>query len=112
MADTDVIRKAVELADGIGVSDSGCVWIIPAAREYDDISYVANYLSHDLPQWLFDVIAAQLVRQVDALECSVETTADESFVFDPYGAQLGAEDGPDRTMNTIKAIVDSGVLRD
>ena len=78
----DVIRKAVELADGFWWKED-CVHVLDTPM---------HYRADALPQTILDALAAQLTRQVDEL--------DDYWVC--------AED--DRTMNTIKAIVDSKVL--
>jgi len=103
---TDYMRKAVELAYGWGFTDDGYI--------HDHHGMVS------MQQRDKDALAAQLVRQVDATE---------HYCFDSNcdGAALVSQtwDDPnpehwkdiaffdvvdDRTMNTIKAIVDSGVL--
>lgn len=115
----EYIRKAVELADG---------W---AWTEYDDheltmLDIAGNALvdgdfacePHEMPELLVDALAAQLVRQVDALD--VELVSGKGSVLiekddpetEPFGIQnLAWKEGPDRIMNIIKAIVDSGLLK-
>ena len=106
--DNEYIKAAVELADGwewisdnrlgeVGLPDSR-LWYL----RLPDESVIYK-----------DALAAQLVRQVD------DTYAVWQF---PIGVSVSSKDvedarefamvnGPDRTMNTIKVIVDSGVLR-
>ncbi len=101
MNDREYIRKAVELADGFQLTGDGKHFSLPHG----------NYLPaiKNCPQQYLDALAAQLVRQVDATNYEVRMQACATTIF--YGGkefwQLG---GKGRTMNTIKAIVDSGVL--
>ncbi len=104
---SDVIRKAVELADG---------W------KYDEIGHTGKYKIHlpdTMQTWVdfnyqpaLDALAAQLVRQVDVLDEYRFNFARRGTMLKPRigGHLLGYCKGDDRTMNTIKAIVDSGVL--
>ena len=67
------------------------------------------------PQVAKDALAAQLVRQVDALgplECEISSCTVRLHC--PSNDEWGPLDtvGPDRTENTITAIVESGVLSD
>ena len=61
-----------------------------------------------------DALAAQLVRRVDALS-GVQVDSKQEYVVvwdfrpDRY-REAALIKGPDRTLNTIRAIVDSGVL--
>ena len=101
MNDKDYIRKAVELADEWVTYDTtflgGCYF---AQHSYDKV-----------PQPVLDALAAQLVRQVDALEDYVlQSHWDEVRVVEPGLALIAAAHKDDRTMNTLKCIVDSGVL--
>jgi len=111
MNDQDYIRKAVELADGFdNQTDEAGDYI-----EMDDAPYTTVYL--DIPrqddQWFFDALAAQLVKQVDAMilyRLRIEPTG---AFMDHEGTGERMSDstfGGDRTMNTIKAVVDSEVL--
>ena len=99
MTDQDYIRKAVELADGWDSADEqvdcplGCAFRFP------------------LQVVVLDAIASQLVRQVDATDYWVEAT---SHFVDVRGIGISRKwrhESDDRTMNTIKAIVDSEVLK-
>ena len=112
MTDNKYIREAVELADGWEWKHSiqGTVvrWNI------DNSLQMMQWPEDNLPIWIKDALAAQLVRQVDS---------QRSWQFDSdiWGAaqitnrpQIRASVrviGPDRTMNSIKAIVDSKVLK-
>ena len=112
---SDYIRKAVELADGwrLGVellqTPSGNVVLLDDA----------------IPQVYLDALAAQLVRQVDEVSPHYNifhikwTNGKQDPRTELHGLPgpvssftklLKRVDGPDRTMNTIKAIVDSKVL--
>lgn len=110
MTDKDIIRKAVELADG-------WCWNWDGAFNAD----ISNQMifgrgAVDPQQWALDALAAQLVRQVDALHDGwlFESYEDRATVirFDLCGMprQKWHESGTDRTMNTLRAIVESGVL--
>ena len=113
MNDQDYIRRAVELADGWSWSTI-----------YDDHVCILNegnpYGWHTrADQIIKDALAAQLVRQVCVMpEYDVIISKDGTEVFSG-GHVKGIEydiktiamaRGNDITMNTIKAIVDSGVL--
>ena len=104
------IRKAVELADGWRYHHD-TFWG-PLHINWNE----GDELPDELKTLMFDALAAQLVRQLDASNsCSL-------FVHPPvynspgYARILGIgelsvrQEGNDRTMNTIKAIVDSEVL--
>jgi len=86
------IRQAVELADGF------------------DPSPLQNQ------QPFLDALAAQLTRQVDAIsyyECVSHPIYTRITQLDDVGLPKHEwyGKGPDRTMNTIRAIIDSGVLK-
>lgn len=112
MKDEDYIRKAVELADGWEYAghDSIQDWI-RGPKYFQPLSQI--------DPWMIDALAAQLVRQVDALK-PVDLRS-IYIMIDGFGS-VAVHDmsdmnyvkahvsGPDRTMNTIKAIVDSKVL--
>ena len=89
--DNDIIKQAVELAEG---------WFL---GEFSDevVHFPQSFGNHGYidQQWVLDALAAQLVRQVDALRPEIY-----EHLF-PRGHL-----GPDRTENTIRAIVESGVL--
>ena len=102
----DYIHKAVELADG---------WHLGTDYLYcEDQDHVIWYLE-DVPQLPKDSLAAQLVRQVELSgDYYVAQYGDGRSSVNQYSGtqQLATSirgEG-DRTMNTIKAIVDSGVL--
>lgn len=94
MNNDDYIRKAVELADG---------WYITHIYDGEDIvawtdrQYPPSFVLQSMDRWGLDALAAQLVRQVDALEGY-------------WVKNICCISGDDRTLNTIKAIVNSGVL--
>ncbi len=122
---SDTLRKAVELAKGWSISANGCI-TLPNGGEDWYVDWPNIYLS-DYPDgsWkvITDALAAQLVRQVDALAdqhegpvfctefggCALLFAAPNDF----HAGDCKA--GPaknDRTENTIRAIVESGVLED
>lgn len=103
---TDYIRKAVELADGFDLTENQLTF--PSGHYFTVDSEM------DIRDWMMDCVAAQLVRQVDALGAGYECwwlDADTCLVLIP-GQETVKVVGANRTMNTIKAIVDSGVLND
>ena len=105
----EYIRQAVELADG---------WRFAGPQLYGP----SNYRYHPNKesgqhQVTVDALAAQLVRQVDALDTpdTVEITHDSVWVGyrsknNESWKRTRRTKSRGRTMNTIKAIVDSGVL--
>lgn len=113
MNDEQYIRKAVELA-GWEYDDNtltGRSFVeLPKIERESKMMLASKWLDTEDPV-LLDALAAQLVRQVDAIDCDVEITCGEIAVCDPYGSILERRDEVgDRTLNTIKCIVDSGVL--
>ena len=103
MNDQDYIRKAVELADG--------TWFVQDSGEIQT-PYMQVLPIDELMQWDLDALAAQLVRQVDATEQYYVVVRDDQTEIRSCGAINKLEQGGDRTMNTIKAVIDSGVLKD
>lgn len=57
-----------------------------------------------------DALAAQLVRQVEEQGYRIWVHTGNAQVFNEHYVLITYIDGPDRAMNTIKAIVESGVL--
>ena len=111
MTETDYIRAAVELADG---------WYITHIYAGEDIvawtdrQHPPSFVLQSMDQWGLDALAAQLVRQVDALAIPVMVivSRDGCSIVQPDETYLLQHPQPgDRTMNTIKAIVDSGILK-
>jgi len=103
---SDLIHYAVLLADG---------W----EHETHNRTLSPFHTYHDgLAEEALDALAAQLVRQVDAkADNRVKGFYSRPLQADVYWPGLGHKQcgysitcGDDRTMNTIKAIVDSGVL--
>lgn len=111
MNDSEIIRKAVELADGWGIT----MWS-GRPMVHCPIDDVDGFHIDHLPNLFLDSLAAQLVRQVDALTnpdvglqlCRGVSVVDIYLPDSPL--RQAAVDGPDRTMNTLRAIVESGVL--
>lgn len=119
MKDQDLIRKAFDLADGweyeIEAVDPDYIYLSAADGTYWHMDEESIPLA-ELPRIFVDALAAQLVRQVDALsKFAVDS--------DPYGtakvwervsgeslSRISKSNDSDRTMNTIRAIVESGVL--
>ncbi len=97
----DLIKRAVELAEG---------WKLIGEIVYPPVKN-SNIAMHVLnpKQWMLDALAAQLVRQVDALDgISLDNKGGkfpELIIWDfrPGNNRMAASQrGPDRTMNTIK----------
>ena len=110
----ELIRKAAELAGWLEVDEEGPYLQIPA----QPFSAYLDEIKAPCYEYLLDALAAQLVRQVDALDgYSFESSFDgltwiisNDLEFRSSGSVLVEIEGPDRTMNTIKAIVESGAL--
>jgi len=105
MNDQEYIRKAVELADGFNMDEQAIV-----IHEWSDFCFI-----DDPSQHVLDALAAQLVRQVDARAKGVEVEVFDGFARIDSAPprqyeRIAIAEGPDRTMNTIKVIVDSKVL--
>lgn len=102
---TDYIRKAVELADGwSGPNGVGQV-----------VTSGGGYFGNIDDQEILDALAAQLARQVDALGDDLHLEVHRGWTAMRKNGSSGWSDiaaayGPDRTMNTILTIIDSGVL--
>ena len=109
MNDQDYIRKAVELADGWQCHSSFVIISAP----------LQNTEIEDLGRCHKDALAAQLTRQVESSgDYYVAQYGDGRTSVNQFsgGLQLSTSIRPkdisvaDRTMSTIKAIVDSGTL--
>lgn len=99
MTDQEVLIKAVELAEGWKESVFfGCV-------ETPE-GYLAVPESSQLSR---DALAAQLARQVDAFGKEAHRMADV-LIYQITHQRECKDWPPDRTMNTLRAIVGSGVL--
>ena len=101
MNDAEIIRRAVKLAEG---------WIFhdPYTVPFSDVTDEAI---EDWPNWKKDALAAQLVRQVDASkDACFESDADGTALVGNYGVNTAVADRQDRTMNALRAIVESEVL--
>lgn len=113
MNDQDYIRKGVELADGFEIKNPTKLEIECWGEQ--DILWVEDYGScpiNLIPQLVFDALAAQLVRQVDATGSHwVRPLPDSTTIFHSHSNDaVQAVCGLGRTMNAIKVIVDSKVL--
>ena len=111
MNDVEYIKAAVELADGWRLSDDAEPIIYLTNDTNDDYDGM-SFMSWSYPTWMLDALAAQLVRQVDVLNYLVMVVASKEGTSivqpDVTFYNPGCNDG--RTINTIKAIVDSEVL--
>ncbi len=102
-------KRAVELADGFCINED---WQSVQLR-HD--RYVYAHPIEDIPQWFIDALAAQLVRQVDALDdAGLTVWGDQVCEIRDYSGEeriiAKGNAGTDRTENTVNAILDSGVL--
>ncbi len=127
MTDQDYIRKAVELADGWEIDNQE-----DGDAEYDYLSQAGNMEWHfnedpmwvnDIPEIFIDALAAQLVRQVDSvagydlvsyteraeIESDLQRSPDGKTICRSWRV-VAQSINQGRTMNTLKAIIDSGVL--
>lgn len=106
----DYIHEAVEIADG---------WAIHGMTVANDEHQFGWYSDERLNQAWKDALAAQLVRQVDALAPDVvfncgfggEVMVYRESTDEDWTEGYGNDGSNDRTMNTIRAIVDSAVLQ-
>ena len=97
MSDIEYIKRAVELAD----------WF-----EWDQWLNAKTDVLGNAGQIFLDALAAQLVRQVDALvfyRLIIEPTGVD-IESEATGKRIAETRFGSRTDNTIKAIIDSGVL--
>ena len=103
---SELLREAVGYADGWDWIDTKGKWAIWAP--WNDAAY-ASVGEHIESQWVLDALAAQLVRQVDAME-------DYWFDSDLYGTakvwggvepgqkmRVAKANGPNRDENSIIA---------
>ena len=112
MTDEEYIEQGIELANEWRRSNKYVVCI-------DGCQHWYSTGETKMPSYLLDALAAQLVRQVDAVHledgrhCKVAVWPNYTQVtaWNASGGDVLREaQGTDRTMNTIKAIVDLGVL--
>ena len=102
--DKDYIREGIELADGWSRGAGNLVWNGQHPFE----------LNGPMREMVLDSVAAQLARQVDAVDRYIlDDDRGYTDVLDDYcrGSLIAQATGPSRTENTIKAIIDSGVLK-
>ncbi len=97
----DYLRKAVELADGFGLNHTTIGGQL--VFRYPTGTIVVGK-SLKFPQWFLDALAAQLVRECDQ---KGQMTYGDVLIF-----QLNSEEykTKDRSMDTIRAIIDSSAL--
>ena len=111
MNDQDYIQKAVELADGWGFDGIWLCYGNAGAKIHD----AEHTMDKSLPDYIKDALAAQLVRQVDALnrvDITIHSTFSDLEKSDGKRWYPLADSNEDlgRTMNTIKAIVDGDIF--
>ena len=109
---TDYIKRAVELAEGFelqGEQETVAGTTAKFVRVPVGFLSVSWSTFLERPAYL-DALAAQLVRQVDALDYAYFGTGGDRAACCGNGTGGLNRKGKDRTMNTIKAIIDSGVL--
>ncbi len=117
MTDNEYICKAVELAVGWNCDVANYCAVAPDGEYWH---WACNTAKGEIYR---DALAAQLVRQVDALPAPspdyvrrsimgiwADSVSLIEFKGGSYDETLIETDDADRTMNTIKAVVDSGVL--
>ena len=109
MNDQDYIKEAVELADGWGwvIYPNGSLTLLINDGEFiEDDPSISPY---DMPKILKAALAEQLTDQVDAIHPEMLTVWSDLTRL-RSGTDKFFSDGRGRSMNTIKAIVDSRVL--
>jgi len=98
-----VIRKAVEYANGWvwDVDEDGEETVLPAESSI-------YFLHDDLPQFIKDALAAQLVRQIDAMNYEIISSEGHCAVYDQEHQvnTLEVNSSYDRTDNTLNACVE------
>ena len=107
IGDQDLIRRCVERAEGFDfhIDPEGWLWV-----QADDIRPSSTLTTHfwpydEAPQAFYDALAAQLVRQVDAMEDYQVTTGMTFSSVLYYGTvEETTATGFDRTINTLRAI--------
>ena len=115
MNDADTIKAGVELVGWsyTRLGDQRLAVFIPHPEPTPGGELLRiGYLDE---QHVKDALAAELVRQVDALEGGAfHCEPNKGIVCGSYEDEshytIAVAEGPDRTMNTIKAIVDSSIL--
>lgn len=111
MKDRDYIHKAIELV-GWSTTRLGNQRIAVFIPTPYDITHVLRigYLDE---QHIKDALRCELERQLDTTNrYYVSVSSKGSAIYDSYNAeQICIEQGDDRTMNTIKVIVDSKKLK-
>lgn len=104
----ETLIKAIEIADGFWGTD---VYYAPCTQLHIRADLVGRI--NTVTERVFkDALAAQLVRQVDATNNYIDISTRTTVVQSPHPRKetLGRCSSPDRTENTIIAIVESGVL--
>jgi len=102
----DLIKRAVELADGFSYEP---IQGRPKEALIRFAAIAVNTTNTIYTSFILDALAAQLVRQVDAAYFDVRMQSCATTIF-KEGKEFWQSSGKGRTMNTIKAIVESGVL--
>ena len=114
MTDEEYIKAAITLAEGWRLNRfDGDLVVIDGLR----LGWPTHRLVDD-KVWarpVLDALAAQLVRQVDATNEYLFASAYPGWSSvvpkGNHSTPLATHEGSDRTMNTLKCIVDSGVLQ-
>ena len=107
----DYIKAAVEQADGFQLTSDGRYFSLP------DGGYVPPI--DECPQQYIDALAAQLARQVDDTEYRLIVSGRFTEIMQDNFEDvkrmtskcIASSKGPNRSMNTIKVVVDSKVLK-
>ena len=110
MNDQDYIKTGAELADGWTWTHTGDGKTLSTIKAPHGFRFYR--VNDGFSQVGLDALAAQLVRQVDEHHevFAKRTKTHVCSALVDGGNSLAMQRGPDRTMNTIKAVVDSGVL--
>ncbi|MCP5019859.1 MAG: hypothetical protein GY938_31915 [Ketobacter sp.] len=111
MTETEVIKAAVELADGwydiFDDYDNGHIH----GPFHQSISYPGTHPAYpEIPQWVLAALAAQLVEQIDAMDGHLFESGGvgQALIWRPDDNMQSKIEmrGPSRTMNTLRACID------
>ena len=103
--DQEYIRDGVKLADGFNLNTS--VW--HPEIEYDQLSFKFNE-GVKYREFVLAALVAQLKSQVDKTKWSLNEYPACTIIYDAADQEYTSHKGEGRTMNSLKAILDSRVL--
>ena len=107
MTDTDIIKRAVELAPGWDLTEGQLT--LPSGHFFvlNDVHAMPRF-ENPIQAWMLDALAAALVREVDATDAGyhVRTYPNMSEILTTWDVVKQRAEGPDRTENTMKVCVE------